>query len=78
MRQKIAESGMAANREPGAIDWEIIPDTSIPDDSMGIDTHLDEWEDICEENMGPEGKGVARLQKVISCAFFSLPSLTYL
>jgi hypothetical protein len=45
---------------------------------MGIDTHLDEWEDIFEENMGPEGKGVARLQKVISCAFFSLPSLTYL
>jgi len=66
---------MAANREPGAIDWEIIPDASIHNGSMDIDTPLDEWEDIFEENMGPEGKVVARLQTIISCAFSpSLPS----
>ncbi len=74
MCQKIAESGMAANWELGAIDWEIIPNASIHDDSMDIDPHSDEWEDIFEENMGPEGKGIARLQTVISCAFFPLPS----
>ena len=75
MHQKITESGMTANREPGAIDWEIVPDTSIHDDLMDIDPQLDEWEDIFEEKLGPEGNAVARLQTVISCAFFpSLPS----
>ena len=67
MRQKIVESGMAANQVPGAIDWEIIPDVSIHHDSMDIDPHLDEWEDIFEENMGPEGNAVARLQTIILC-----------
>ena len=76
MRQKIVESGMAANRELGAIDWEIIPNASIHDDSMDVDPHLDEWEDIFEEDMGPEGKAVARLQTVISFALSS-PLLLY-
>ena len=66
MRQKIVESGMAANRELGAIDWEIVPNASIHDNSMDIDPHVDEWEDIFEEDMGPEGKAVARLQTIIS------------
>ena len=78
MRQKIAESGMAANREPGTIDWEIIPKASTHDNSMDIGPLLDEWEDIFEEIMGPEGKAVAGLQTVISCAFFSPTFLTYL
>lgn len=72
MYQKVAELGMAANRELGAIDWKIIPDhdTSILNDSMDIDPHFDEWEDIFEEeNMGPDRKAVARLQTMISCAF---------
>ena len=59
---------MTANWELGAIDWEIIPDTSIHNDSMDVDPPLDEWEDIFEENMGPEGKSVARLQTIILCA----------
>jgi hypothetical protein len=75
MREKIAESSMAANREPGAINWKIIPEAPIYDDSMDVDSRLDEWEDIFEENMDPEGKAVTRLQTVISCAFPpSLPS----
>jgi hypothetical protein len=69
MHEKIAESSMAANREPGAIDWEIIPEAPIYDDSMDIDSCLDEWEDIFKENMDPEGKAVTRLQTVISCTF---------
>ena len=73
MCQKIAESGMAANREPSAIDWEIIPDTSGHIDPMDIDPQLDEWVDICEENTRPEGKAVTRLQTIISCAFSLLP-----
>jgi hypothetical protein len=68
MHQKVAELGMAANQEPGAIDWEIIPNTSIYDNSMNVDPHADEWEDIFEENMGPKGKAVTRLQTIISCA----------
>ena len=67
MHQKIIESGMAANQVPGAINWKIIPDVSIHHDPMDIDPHSDEWEDIFEENMGPEGKAVARLQTIISC-----------
>jgi len=66
MHQKIVESGMAANQVPGAINWEIIPDVSIHHNPMDIDPHSDEWEDIFEENMGPEGKAVARLQTIIS------------
>src|SRR6266705_2844107 len=68
MHQNIAELGMAANQEPGAIDWEVIPNTSTYDDSMDVDPHSDEWEDIFEENMGPEGKVITRLQTLISCA----------
>ena len=69
MRQKIAELGMAANQEPGAIDWEIIPDAAIHDDPMDVDPCLDEWEDIFDEKMGPEGKAITKLQTIISCAF---------
>ena len=69
MRQKVAESGMIANREPGAIDWEIIPNASIHDDTMDVDPHSDEWVDILEEDMGSEGKAAGRLQTVISYAF---------
>jgi hypothetical protein len=73
MHQKIAELGMAANLELGPIDWEIIPDTSIHNNSMDVDPHFDEWEDISEENMGPDGKAVARLQTIISCVSPPLP-----
>ena len=69
MREKIAESSMVANREPGAIDWEIIPEAPVYNDSMDIDSNLDEWEDIFEENMDPKGNAATRLQTVISCAF---------
>ena len=67
---------MAANQVPGAIDWEIIPDVSIHHDPMDTDPHSDEWEDIFEENMGPEGKAVARLQTIIS-RIPSSPSLLF-
>jgi len=72
---------MTANREPGAIDWAVIPDTSIHNNSMDVDPHSGEWEDMFEEDMGPEGKAVARLQTIISCApsvFFVTISVTVL
>jgi len=65
MRQKIAELGMIANQATDAIDWEIIPDLSSHDDSMDVDPQLDEWDDICEEKIGPDRKAVARLQTII-------------
>jgi hypothetical protein len=75
MHEKIAELSMAANQEPGAINWEIIPEAPIYNDLMDIDSCLNEWEDIFEENMDPKGKAVIRLQTVILCAFpLSLPS----
>jgi len=55
MHQKIAELGMAANQEPGAIDWEVIPEVSIYDNPMDVDPHLDDWEDILEEDPGAQG-----------------------
>lgn len=58
MRQRIAETSMTANHEPGEIDWEVIPENSIYDDPMDVDPHLDEWEDICEEDLGAEGQTV--------------------
>ena len=71
MCQKIAELGMASNQEPGAIDWEVIPDAPIHDDPMDVDSNLNEWKDIFEENTGPKGMAVTRLQTIISCALFS-------
>ena len=77
MWQKISESSMVANREPGAIDWEVVPDTSIHDNLMDVDPHLDEWENIFEENVGLKGKTVARLQTIILYVFPPLPSVMY-
>jgi hypothetical protein len=76
MQQKVAELSMAANQEPGAIDWEVVPDASIHDNLMDVDPHLDEWEDIFEENVGLESKMVARLQTIISY-IFPPPSFCY-
>ena len=56
MRQKIIEVGMAANQEPDTIDWEIIPNASSYDDPMAIESHLDDWEDLFEEDLGAEGQ----------------------
>jgi hypothetical protein len=58
MRQKIAEAGMTANQEPDTIDWEVVPDASHPDNPMDVDSHLDDWEDVFEENLGAEGQTV--------------------
>jgi hypothetical protein len=54
LRQKIAESGMIANKSPSDIDWTIIPnnpDTSNLDEYMNIDSQLDEWEDVVEDDV---------------------------
>ena len=54
LRQKIAESGMIANKSPSAIDWTIIPnnpDTPTLDEYMNIDSELDEWEDVVEDDI---------------------------
>jgi hypothetical protein len=51
--QKIAEAGMIANKSPSAIDWTIIPnipDASILDEYMNIDSQFDEWEDVVEDD----------------------------
>jgi hypothetical protein len=84
MRQKIAELGMAANQVPGMIDWEIIPDVSIYDNPMDVDAHLDEWEDIFEEDSGIEGQSIgqtlvqqARLQTIITCSCLLFPTISY-
>jgi len=53
LHQKIAESGMIANKSPSAIDWTIIPDipdTSILNEHMNINSQLDEWEDVIEDD----------------------------
>jgi hypothetical protein len=82
MRQKVAEIGIAANQVPGIIDWTLIPDTSIFEDTMDVDPCLDDWEDVFDEDLGFEGQTVgqkvmqhARLQTIITFAFpFSLLS----
>ena len=44
-----------ANKSPGEIDWAIIPDVSyVHNDQMDIDPHLDEWEDVTEEELVSE------------------------
>ena len=74
MCQKIAEAGMITNWAPGEIDWEVIPENPIYNDPMDIDPHLDEWEDVFEEDLAPEGQTVgqkvlrhAELQNIIMC-----------
>jgi hypothetical protein len=80
MRQKIAEVGMIANQEPDTIDWEIVPDASSYDDPMGIESHLDGWEDLFEEDLDAEGQRGdqsvtqhARLQGIITCVSSFFP-----
>jgi hypothetical protein len=81
MRRKVAELGIAANKAPGAVDWEVIPDSSIFDDQMEVDAHLDDWVDIPENSLDAEGQTIgqkailhARLQTIITCvlAVFAL------
>ena len=86
MRQKITEAGMTANQEPDTIDWEVVPDASHPDDPMDVDSHLDDWEDVFEEDLGAEGQTVgqgetqnARLRAIITCVLsFFPPAIMYL
>ena len=80
MRQKIAEVGMTANREPDTIDWEIVPDASNYDDPMAVESHLDGWEDLFEDDLGAEGqtggqsvRQHARLQAIITCVSSFFP-----
>jgi len=80
MHQKITEAGMTANQEPDTIDWEIVPDASYPDDPMDVDSHLDDWEDVFEGDLGAEGQTVgqrvtqhARLQAIITCVLSFFP-----
>jgi len=45
---------MIANKSPSAIDWTIIsdiPNTSILDEYMNIDSQLNKWEDVVEDNV---------------------------
>ncbi len=85
MRQKITEAGMITNQELDTIDWEIVPDASYPNDPMDVDSHLDDWEDIVEEDLGAEGQTVgqrvtqhARLQAIIMCILTFFPTTMYL
>jgi len=65
-RQKIAESGIMANKSPSAIDWTIIPDVSnVYGDQMNMDPHLDEWEDVTEEEL-VAGEGHKQMAALIS------------
>ena len=80
MHQKVAEVGMAANRAPGAIDWEIIPDDSIFDDRMEEDMHQDNWVDIPKDSLDSEGqKGLQheRLQTIITCVLVFFCAVMY-
>jgi len=56
---------MIANQAPGEIDWEVILENPIYDDPMDIDPHLDEWEDVFEEDLAPNGQ--TELQNIIMC-----------
>jgi hypothetical protein len=80
MRQKIAEVGMTANREPDTMDWEVVPDAPSYDDPMGLDSHFDGWQDLVEEDLGDEGQTGgqrvtqhARLQEIITCVSSFFP-----
>jgi hypothetical protein len=80
MRQKITEVGMTANGEPDTIDWEIVPDASSYDDPMAVESHLDDWEDLLEEDLGADGQTggqrvtqYARLQAIITCVSSFFP-----
>jgi hypothetical protein len=79
LRQKIAELGMAGNKSPGPIDWAIVPDIPTSCDQMDIDSPLDEWEDIIEDDLGAEGHEAfgqmaaryTRMQSIITCVVIS-------
>jgi hypothetical protein len=70
---------MIANKTPGVIDWTVIPDnpdTSILDEYMDVDSQLNEWEDVVEEDLAigmqdeTDKKMAARhasLQTTITC-----------
>jgi hypothetical protein len=80
MRQKITEVGMIANQEPDTIDWEIVPNASSYDNPMGIELHLDGWEDLFKEDLDAEGQRGdqsitqhARLQGIIMCVLSFFP-----
>jgi hypothetical protein len=66
-RQKIAESGIMANRSPSEIDWTIIPDISyVRDDQMDTDPYSNNWEDVLEEGMvAEEGHGFEQMAALI-------------
>lgn len=71
IRQKIAESGIMANKSPSEIDWTIIPenpDTPILDeDMMNIDSQLDEWENVVEDDVVDNTAAHASMQTTILC-----------
>ncbi len=70
---------MAANWVPGELDWVVIPDVSF-NDPMDVDPHLDEWEDIPEEDLGNEGQTVSErvMQTIIMCVSVAFPVVMYL
>ncbi len=79
MRQKIIEVGMTANQEPDTIDWELVPNASSYD-PMGVESHLDGWGDLFEEDLDAEGQTGdqsvmqhARLQGIIICVSSFFP-----
>jgi hypothetical protein len=74
MCQKITEVSMITSQAPGEIDWEVISENSIYGNPMDVDPHLDEWEDVFEEDLGAEGQTVGQkvmrlteLQSIIIC-----------
>ena len=58
MHQKITEAGIITNQKPDIIDWEIVSDAFYPDNLMDVDSHLADWEDIVQEDLGVEGQTV--------------------
>lgn len=53
LRQKIAEVGIIANKPSSVIDWTIIsdiPDATILNEYMNINSQVDEWEDVIEDD----------------------------
>ena len=69
-RQKIAESGIMANKSPSDIDWTIIPDISyVRDDQMDTEPHSDNWEDVIEEGaVAEQGHGFEQMAALIMYA----------
>ena len=81
---------MIANKSPSMIDWTIIPDipdASILNEYMNIDSQFDEWEDVIEDDAVTDmqdeiDKTVARhatLQTTILCVILIfLPFFSFL